>query len=81
MNNAHLPLKYCGNTHNPEAENAMMYHVYSGEEDRFTSWNNHLEWLKQFTIGEPSATDYFTVEELKAMDMVGLYLPEDAQDE
>jgi hypothetical protein len=37
------------------------------------------EWLRDKTVGTPKATRYFTVAELEAMGMVGIYAPEEVE--
>ena len=37
------------------------------------AWLRHLEWINQNVIGPPKATDYYTVEQLKASGMIGIY--------
>jgi len=34
------------------------------------------DWLKDKIIGDPKASEKFTVEQLKEMSIVGVYLPE-----
>jgi hypothetical protein len=34
------------------------------------------EWIKDKVIGDPQASEVFTVEQLKEQGMVGVYLPE-----
>lgn len=41
-------------------------------------WQDATDWLRGKIIGEPKATDTFTVEQLKAMDVVGVYVEDEA---
>ena len=65
--------RFLSNTHDPKDENAPMYVVRSFHETQEQAWANHLEWLKDKVIGDPQATEAYTVEQLKEMCMVGVY--------
>ena len=38
---------------------------------------NHKKWLKDKVIGEPKATNFYTVKQLKDMGMIGIYVKDD----
>ena len=38
---------------------------------------NHKSWLKDKIIGEPKASEKYTVEQLKEMGLVGVYVKEE----
>lgn len=42
------------------------------------AWRQHLEWINRNVIGRPQATETYTVEQLEAMGMIGIYAPEAA---
>lgn len=63
-------MKFLSNTHDPHAR---MYVARMFDQTQEEAWRNHLEWLKDKVIGEPQATADYTVEELKAMGLVGVY--------
>ena len=66
-------MRFLSNTHDPKDKNAPMYVDCSFHETREEAWAHHLEWLKDKTIGDPEATETYTVEQLKEMGLVGVY--------
>lgn len=66
-------LRFLSNTHDPKDKNARMYVARSFDETQEEAWRNHLEWLKGKVIGEPQATEAYTVAQLKEMGLVGVY--------
>ncbi len=67
-------MKFLGNTHDPQdEENAKMYVVRRFGETHDEAWKHHIEWLKGKVIGDPQATEAYTVRQLKDMGMVGVY--------
>ena len=71
-------LRFLSNTHDPKDKNAPMFVARSSDETQEQAWANHLYWLKGKFIGEPQATEAYTVEQLKEMGMVGVYMPNTA---
>lgn len=73
--------KFLSNITNPNRPGAEHLHCYSfediqnGPEAMHEAWLNHLRWINSNVIGPPKATDYYSVEELEAMGMVGIYAP------
>lgn len=57
---------------NVEDWNAM------GHETQEESVARHRQYLEDKIIGEPKATPAYTVAELKAMDLVGVYVQKDS---
>lgn len=76
-------MKFITNTHNPkDVERAKMSLALSFEdmydrEGRERAWQRHLDYLSDKFISRPQATTTYTVEELEAMGMVGVYKIED----
>jgi hypothetical protein len=68
-------MKYLSNTYDPNAANAFYKVTRAYDETQVEAWQHRLEWLKGKIIGEPQATKTYTVKQLKAMNMVGIYLP------
>ncbi len=66
-------MKWLSNIHDPKDPQAQMYVARSFHETPEEAWAHHQEWLKGKVIGEPQATEAYTVEQLKAMGMVGVY--------
>ena len=66
-------MKFLTNTHDPKDKYAKMYVAHSLYETPAEAWAHHVEWLKDKIIGEPQATETYTVEQLKEMGMVGVY--------
>ena len=53
------------------------YHEWcEGPEAIERAWQRHLEWVNANVIGRPKATPTYTVEQLEAMSMIGIYSPE-----
>lgn len=66
-------MKFLTNIYDPKAEDAKLYFCHAFNESHNEAWNNFLDWLENKIIGEPKATAKNTVEQLKAMRMVGVY--------
>ena len=66
-------MEFLTNTHDPKDKHAKMYVARSTYETTDVAWAHHIEWLKDKIIGEPQATEAYTVEQLKEMGMVGVY--------
>lgn len=71
-----MTLVFLSNTYNPNAEDAFTYVRRRPHETPTEAWQHKLEWLSDKIIGEPQATEHYTVEQLKAMNMVGVYSKE-----
>ena len=69
-------MEFLTNTHDPKDENARMYVARMPHETQGEAWRNHIQWLKGKIIGEPHATEAYTVEQLKEMNLVGVYILE-----
>ena len=74
-------MRFLSNIYDPTHENARRYHTYTsyafGDHAAMErEWQAHLDWVNKFVVGEPKATDTYTVEQLKAMNYVGVYAPE-----
>jgi hypothetical protein len=66
-------LRFLSNTHDPKDKFARMYVARRFDETQEEAWHWHLEWLKGKVIGDPQATETYTVAQLKEMGMVGVY--------
>ena len=71
-------LRFLSNTHDPKDKNFQMYVARSFHETQEQAVARHLEWLKGKVIGDPQATEAYTVAQLKEMGMVGVYMPNNA---
>lgn len=66
--------EFIANVYNPTLPNAIDYLVKNEDESKkATIFKYLIEKIKELEIGEPCATETKTVEELQAMDIVGLY--------
>jgi hypothetical protein len=64
-------LKWITN-HHPDERNVIIEFGQSREE----AVRHQREWLRDKVIGEPQGTEHYTVEKLKAMGLVGVYVEE-----
>lgn len=70
------PLRWLSNTYDPSKPDAPTYVMRMVDQSSADAWQSYLDWLHGKTIGEPRATEYFSVAELKTMGMVGVYVDE-----
>lgn len=47
--------------------------MFNGLHAMRQEWLSHLDWINENVIGPPEATDRYSVEELEAMGMIGIY--------
>ena len=66
-------MKFLMNIYNPELPDVYRTVLRSFEETQEEAWQHHLNWLQGKIIGDPVATEFYTVEQLKAMNLVGVY--------
>lgn len=66
-------LRFLTNIHDPQDKNARMYIRCMPYQTQEQAWREHLEYLKDKVIGDPQKTEAYTVAELKAMGLVGVY--------
>lgn len=66
-------MKFLTNTRDPKDKHAKMYVARSIHETPEEAWAHHVAWLKDKVIGEPQATEAYTVEQLKELGLVGVY--------
>ena len=66
-------MKWLSNTYDPTKEDAIQAVCRDIGETQQEAWKRQQDWLKGKVIGEPKATESFTVEELKRVDLVGVY--------
>lgn len=71
-----MTLRYLSNTYNPNRLDAKDRIVVGFYETQDEAWNNYLNWLKNKVIGDPRATEHYTVEQLKELHYVGVYIEE-----
>lgn len=77
--------RHLSNIYDHRLPNAEMYQIHdfhttmAGPEACHEDWLRHLEWINRNTIGPPKATETYSVKQLEAMDMIGIYAPEEAQ--
>lgn len=69
-------MKFLTNTFDPSHPNAKHAVSTRDHETPHEAWQRHQKWLEGKVIGEPQATKAYTVPELKAFNMVGVYVDE-----
>ncbi len=73
----------CGNTHDPADPNADRYIIHDLHRNHAETIREHRRWLSKMIVADPLPNEHYTVEELKAMGLVGVYtwedVPEDEQ--
>lgn len=69
-------MKFLDNTHDPKDPRARFYLSTELRQTHEEAWKMHLQWLEGKIIGDPQPTDTYTVEQLKAMGLVGVYKPD-----
>lgn len=73
--------KFLSNIYNPHSKDAERYlthshtDMFNGPSAMKAAWDRHLSWINSNVIDKPKATDTYTVEQLEAMGMVGVYAP------
>ena len=72
-------LRFLSNTHDPKDKFAPTFVARRFDETQEEAWHWHLEWLKGKVIGDPKATEAYTVAQLKEMGMVGVYAQQGVQ--
>ena len=66
-------MRFLCNTYDPKDIRNKRYLTTPPHETPEDALRHHLEWLKDKVIGEPQATETYTVEQLKEMGLVGVY--------
>lgn len=71
-------MRHLSNIYDPRRPDAIAYLPLTYEESievggRERAWKRHLDWIAANVVDRPKATDYYTVEELESMHMVGIY--------
>lgn len=70
--------RFLSNTYDPRRPEVkqylrLSYHDWLDPQGHDRAWKRHMEWIDAGVIGRPEATDTYTVEQLEAMGMVGIY--------
>ena len=75
--------RHLSNIFDPSHPDARRFNTYSfhamesGPAAIEEEWKYHLQWIEANIVGPPKATTRHTVEELEAMNYVGIYAPAD----
>lgn len=69
-------MRFLSNTSNPSDPMADIYVIRGIDQSQREAVASWREWLKGKVIGRPQASFKYTVEQLEAMGMVGVYDPE-----
>lgn len=67
-------MKFLSNIYNPALEDAKYKLLVPLGSNRETEWQRLLVWLEGKIITDPKATKTYSVEQLKTMSMVGVYV-------
>lgn len=68
-----MKLRYFGNTYDPRQPDVLYSIVVGWDESPQEAYQRHADWLRDKMIGDPQPTSTYTVEQLKKMNMVGVY--------
>lgn len=71
-------MKWITNIYDPSKKDAKKFLQRSIRETPEEAWRRHLQWLEGKTIGEPMPSDYYTVEQMKAQGLVGVYVEDES---
>ena len=73
---SNMKLKWLSNTYDPTMPDAPLQVIALSSETMQEAWQTKREWLKGKVIGDPQTTVNmkYTVDELKAMHLVGVYV-------
>ena len=66
-------MKWLTNLFDPNHPDAKRGVTRRFDETPEEAWNNQVLWLSDKIIGEPKATKHHSVDELKEMNLVGVY--------
>ena len=70
-------MKFVTNTFDPKRPDAMQHVPRLRGETVDEAWASLMAYLDGKTIGKPRATEVYTVAELEAMHVVGVYEPDE----
>ena len=68
-------MKFLTNIPDPNTEYPIVFCAYGETEDEALS--RQRQWLRGKIMGKPQATEWRSVDELRAMGVVGVYLPDE----
>lgn len=68
-------MKFLSNTYNPTKPDSDLLVCRTFDQTQEEAIGQYRNWLRGKYIGRPQATVKYTVEELEAMDIVGVYDP------
>jgi hypothetical protein len=66
-------LRFLSNTYDPKQPDASYTCPRMSDQTQQQAWESHARWLADKIIGDPQATEWYTVDQLKSMHMVGVY--------
>lgn len=69
-------MRWITNTYDPSKPDAWISIIPLPGQTHKEAEESHKKFLRNKIIARPKATDAFTVEQLEAMDMVGVYVSE-----
>ena len=69
-------MKWLTNLDDPRHGGAHLHILHEIGRTRAEAWQAQERWLADKILGDPQATDYYSVEQLKQMGMVGVYTNE-----
>ena len=65
--------KFLTNFYDHKRPDAKEMFIYMVDVDKKTQWDWHVKWIESHKVYFPKATETYTVEQLLAMGMLGLY--------
>lgn len=72
-------MKHISNIYNPCLPDARQHFISVVNMDSELQWREYLKWVYSNEVGDPQATDTYTVTELKVMGMIGVYKKENEE--
>ena len=66
-------LEWLTNRFDPRLEEAKIYQASEAGGEFGQSWEQYQKWLADKFIGDPKGNQYWTVQQLKRMSLVGIY--------
>jgi len=66
-------MNWLTNLYDPKRDDARACLILFIDETEQDAWERQKAWLSDKIIGRPKATDMYTVEQLEAMGLVGVY--------
>ncbi len=66
-------MRFLTNLFDPTHDDAKKYIITHTGETREEAWASQERWLRDKVVGRPQGTEAYSVEDLEAMNTVGIY--------